>query len=99
MNICKILPSICFFVCINAFCGNINGDCIVYIVKTIITTTWRGICFTSDKGETIATSKSIPSNISYSIRDGEGGKTGATIVSITDYISMLSLLNGRKVKS
>ena len=52
-----------------------------------------------DRGKARAAKERTFFNPRHAIGNGERGKGYATIVSITNYLSELSLLNGRKVKT
>ena len=52
-----------------------------------------------DRGEARAFIERTTSNARHAIGDGDGGKARAIRVSITNYISTISLLNGRKVRT
>ena len=51
-----------------------------------------------DGGQTAAIPEAVISQTCDGVGNGDGGQTAAIRVSITNYLSALSLLNGRKVK-
>ena len=52
-----------------------------------------------DGGQTAATLEAVISQTRDGVANGDGGQTAAIKVYITNYLSALSLLNGRKVKT
>ena len=52
-----------------------------------------------DGGQATATIKGKFANAGDRVGNGDGGQATAIMVSITNYLSVLSLLNGRKVKT